>query len=397
MSYDVLTPAAARLWSYSPEWGGGFRVTRSFDTDIFTSRSGREQRRALRDTPRMALEYQTVQSGRALQDAVQFLRANQNRPTVVPDFTLSALLSEAALVGADTIQIDTPPVWCAEGQTIVFCVAGADEKAVILSVDGDTITLTLPLATAKPLGAVVRPGHLGLLGSQIRANQFKPSAAEIGTLLVVYPGGEIPESEGAAGALFNGLEVFEGDADFKARPSFERIWRVEQVDFGRGRTAQFRPVVIPQEVELVTFTGVSASRAAAIEQFFLRQKGRRGVFYRSTCRPDLNYVSSATTTAFVVSGSGAADAFAGVNLTQRSQAIEIILRDGTRLRRLVTAVAPSAGNSRITVNSAVTLSAATVARISWMPKARFAGDDLVTEWLSPYRATIATAFRTVDQ
>jgi hypothetical protein len=56
MSYDVLTPAAARLWPYAPDWSRSFDVTRSYKTDIFTSRDGTEQRRAIRDAPRLSAQ-----------------------------------------------------------------------------------------------------------------------------------------------------------------------------------------------------------------------------------------------------------------------------------------------------------------------------------------------------
>jgi hypothetical protein len=178
----------------------------------------------------------------------------------------------------------------------------------------------------------------------------------------------------------------------------DHIWPVEQVDKGYGRTAQFRPVTRMQGVIEQQFTGLSSAQAQAFEQVFLRAKGMRGSFYRSTCKPDMVLNANATaSTTIVVQGRDIADDFASSNFASISQAIEIIKRDGTRLRRLVTDINASGGNTALVLNASVTITTANVARISWLPRTRFAADDLTTEWVSPRFANIRAVFQTVDE
>jgi hypothetical protein len=397
MTYDLNTPAQAHLWAYEPDWRSGFRVRRSFLTDIATSRSKKEQRRALRDAPRLSLSYSTATAGDVQLAAWHHLRARQNRPTAVPDFARHALTTGSSSGGSSELTLASPPAWIAEDRHLVLCGAAGSELVVVDSVAGPTITLTAPLANAWPSGSVVRPGLFGLLSQNTRASQVKPSASLLDVTLNVYPGGEPPEDEGTAPVTFNGLELLTAEPDWSSPPAFDHIWPVEQVDFGIGRTAQFRPITQHQGLMEAQFTGLSPEGAQAFEQVFLRAKGMRGSFYRSTCQPDMALYAGVTGSTFVVTGSDIAADFGAVDFGEVSQAIEIVQTDGTRLRRLVTDIAASSGNSAITVNSSVTLTLATTARISWLPRVRFASDDLTTEWVSPRLARIAATFQTVDE
>lgn len=45
------------VWPLRPNWRGSYAVTYQFATDILITRSGREQRRALRDAPRQQIKF----------------------------------------------------------------------------------------------------------------------------------------------------------------------------------------------------------------------------------------------------------------------------------------------------------------------------------------------------
>jgi hypothetical protein len=395
MTYDLATPGVARLWTHEPDWSAGYRVRRAFLTDIFAARSSREQRRAIRDAPRLSVEYSAVVSGDAQRAADQFLRGGMNRPAAMPDFSRYVASTGASLLGASALTIASPPAWATVGQVLVLCGAGGVFEAVVVeSIAGATINLVDPLAHAWPAGSIVRPGLFGLLGAA-QGSLYTPAASRLALSFNVYPGGEPPEDEGAATDTFNGLEVLGQEPDWSGPPSMDYVWPVEQIDYGHGRTAQFRPVPQLLGVLEAQFTGLSVASATALEQVFLRAKGMRGSFYRSTCRPDMVLHADVTGATIAVEGSAIADDFGATDFAAVSQAVEIVQRDGTRLRRLVTDIAPSGGNTAVTLNSSVTLTTATTARISWLPRVRFASDELVTEWITPQLATIRTAFQQV--
>lgn len=398
MTYDLNTPSLARLWTQEPDWSNPFKVKRSFLTDAHASRSNKEQRRSLRDVPRLTLEYQALVSGTNQRTADQFLRGGQNAPAAVPDFSRFRALTGSSSAGASVLTMTSPPVWVAAGQILALYSPTVGWEAVVVDhVSGSTITLAAPLANAWASGRLVRPAIFGLFASSTRADWKKPGASTIAVQLAAYPGGEPPEDEGSPSDTFNGLEVVTIEPDWSGGPTMDYVWPVEQVDFSFGRTAQFRPISRLQTILEQQFAGLSTAQAVAFEQVFLRAKGQRGSFYRSTCRPDMVLNADASSATIVVKGKDIANDFAGVNFATVSQAMEIILRDGTRLRRLVTDINASGANTAIVLSSAVAVTTTNVARISWLPRMRFASDDLTTEWVSPTLATIRATFQSVDR
>lgn len=398
MTYDLNTPSIARLWRYQPDWSAGYEVTRSFRTDIFTSRNDTEQRRALRDVPRLAARYRTVVQDDDRQAANHFLRAWQNKPTAVPDFARYSALTGSSLAGASTLTHASPPAWIAAGQLLVLC--GAELELIeVVSVVGATVTLADPLANAWPSGSIIRPAIFGLLTGQLASTRFHRGAAQLSVQIDAYPGGEPPEAQGTADTTFNGYEVFTAEPNWAGSPPLNYIWPVEPVDYGIGRTAQFRPIEVAQRLVEAEFTGLAPSAAQAIEQAFLRAKGRRGAFYRPTTEKDFTLAATAASASstFLHSGTDLADDFGSIDYAEEPAAIEVCKTDGTRLHRLITDIAVSGGNSLVTVSSAwpSNLTTSNVARISWMPLVRFASDDLTTAWRSPMSATIRTAFQSV--
>lgn len=393
MTYDVNTPAVARLWPYHPDWSSGFEVTRAFLTDVITSRSNTEQRRALRDAPRLSARYKAVVQDAHLRAANHFLRARQNDPVAVPDFSRHALTTGASLAAATTLTLASPPPWVADSFLAVLCSSTAMELVRITDVTGATITLASGLDNAWPSGSVLRPAIHGLLSGQMAGPRYHRGAAALEVQVSAYPGGEPVEDEGTAGVTFNDYEVFPTiEPDWAGQPALTYLWPVEQVDFGVGRTAQFRPVDLAQRLTEAQFN-IAKADAVTLEQMFLRMKGRRGGFYRATGEKDFALAANTSAVAyFDAEGTDLYDDFGSVDYAENPAAIEIVKTDGTRTHKLITGITLSGGNSRVAFSGALTLTTATVARISWMPLVRFASDDLTTLWRTPVQAQIRCGF-----
>jgi len=394
MSYDLATPGIARLWEYLPDFGQGYELRRAFLTDIRRSRNNTEQRRSLRDVPRLSASYNTKLSGADLQAAKLFLRTWQNRPVAMPDFGRWAQLTGASSGGSLTLA--SPPAWLAAGQLAILCSDTVSELVQVQSVSDPTITLVSTLSNSWPSGSVIRPVLHGLLDGALSANRLTRGAQSINVSLQCYPGGEPPEDEGTASDSFNGYEVFTSEPDFSSAPGMDYLWPVEQIDFNIGRTAQFRPVEQHEQLIECRFDGLSASEAEAIEQFWLRQKGRRSAFYRPTCEKDMTLATNASASITIdVEGTELATYFPSFDSPYTDTAIEIVLQNGSRLRRTITSAAINGSNSRLTLSASTTAAVADVARISWMPLVRFANDELATRWRSPFKASISASFQSL--
>lgn len=401
MAYDVDTPANARLWPYGPDWSRGFNVRRAFETDIVRSRNATEQRRSLRDKPRLSAEYTTVVSDDEKRLADHHMRAWQNRPVTIPDFARWARTTASSSSGTSTLTINPMPAWVAADQPLVLC-GTTIEQVLVQSVVGTTITIVGTLAATWASGSVIRPTFFGLFDGRTRSTRLTKGTAAIDITISAYPGGEPPRDEGSAWATFNGYEVFTLQPDFVSPPSVGYLWPVEQIDYGRGRTAEFRPVErFNRDVE-AEFNGLDVDGSAEIEQFFDRMKGRRGAFYMPTWEKDLILAASAGSgdSDFLAEGPELADDFADADFDD-TWAIAVCLTNGTHIYRLVTGIAagtgPEAGDSRVTVSAAwgVALSAANVARISWMPLWRMASDEMTTVWRTTLSAGVRLGMTTV--
>jgi hypothetical protein len=396
MSYDVLTPSVARLWPYAPDWSAGFQVTRSYLTDIITARDGTEQRRATRDQPRLSAAYRTVVTGADRRAADHYLRARQDMPAVIPDFARWARLTGSSAAGTSTLTISPVPVWIAAGQPLVLCQSGITELVNVIGVAGSTVTVDDPLVNNWASGDVVRPSFFGLLNGKMNSARPNRDAADYDVELACYPGGEPARDAGTAWATVAGIEVFTPQPDFASPPRIDDIWPVEQVDYGRGRTAQFRPIALHARGTDAAFNGLSLAEATALEQFFDRMKGRRTAFYLPTWEQDfvLNASALSGSSSIHVQGTDLNDDFGSIDYATVTAGIVVCLKDGTTIYRRITDISDGGTDSIIAVNAAwgSALSTSNVARISRMDLVRFNNEDMETSWRTPLAAGAQLSF-----
>lgn len=399
MTYDVQSPEAARLWDYGPDWRSGFDVRRNFKTDIAVSRNNTEQRRSTTTNPRIAAEYRTVVTDAELRDANHFLRAWQNKPTIIPDYVRWARTTATASGGATAITISPAPVWAAAGQNLILCGPDGDERVLVDSVAGTTINLADPLSDTWPSNSVVRPTFFGLMESRISSTRRTKGTAEIIVSIDCYPGGEPPRDTGTAWATLNSREVFTMQPDFAGPPSVAAIWPMDRIDYGVGRTAEFRPVDEAQRLIEANFRGLDVTEAAEAEQFFDRHKGRRNAFFLPTWEKDFELAASALSgsSAFLASGSDLAADFGATDYAEVEEGVGVCLTNGTKIYRRITDISASGGNSLVTVDSSwgEALSAANVARISRLLLVRFGSDEMTTSWVTPMAADTRLSFQQV--
>ena len=397
MAYDVLNAGSASIFAFLPDLNRGFTIQRSFATDIFSSRNGKEQRRATRDRPRYAISYSSPLRDDELHSARQYLRSRQNAPTAIPDFSRSQALAAQSSGGSSSITLDAAPDWLVAGSYALLCGGGNHELIQIASIASEIFTLESALASTWPIGTRIRRAFIGLLDGRIRASRLRPGAQEIDVRLSVYPGAMQQEPEGVAADILDGFEIFAADLDWSASPSMEYLFPVEQIDFGIGRTAQFRPIEFAQNLIEQEFAGLSNASSQEIERAFLRSKGARAALWLPTGEKDIILASEPSGSSIIAVGGFLADNFGSVDYAEEYLGIQICLLDGSKIYRRVANISANGGNSQISLSASVGFTQAQVARISWMPLARFASDDLSLLWKGPNAGSISARFQTVRQ
>src|SRR6218665_3234173 len=98
---------APALFPFNPNWRESCKVSYEFKTDIATSRSNREQRRALRTTPRKKISFKVTLAHVAPLD--RFMARYQNQEVALADMSRHVLTTTPLLEGDSVFPVDPPP------------------------------------------------------------------------------------------------------------------------------------------------------------------------------------------------------------------------------------------------------------------------------------------------
>lgn len=378
-------PATAYPFTFLPNWQESVRVQREYRTTIWRSRSRREQRRALRQSPRISFSFALTLATDARREFRALMDGALNKPMLVPDWSRSITLAAPAAQTASTIAVSSAPSWLVDGRAL-FLYDGTNRPTPIYvdTVAGTTVTLSSPLAAAWVAGSQILAGCVGFINGGVSPDAVTNTLSTVSIDFAVEPGSEPAPSPAAAVTVFNGLEVCPLTANWRDGYRNAIDWSAEIVDNGYGQIAYGFPVDFPVETRRFTVTAGDAAAIGSIIDFFDRVAGQRDEFYMPSGEADLVPAAPLTagTATLTVAGTDTAIHYGDSTVYT---AIQVLLKNGTVLHRTVTGIATASGNSVLTLgaNWPSTVATDDMTMISWMPVRRFATDtqtiDLITE------------------
>lgn len=386
----AINPATATPWPFVPNWRGPFAVTREYRTDTINSRSRREQRRALRTTPRREFEFEVLLHGADLREFNGLMASAQSKPFIMADWSRRALLSVAANIGGITLTFAAIPGWIVAGRALfLYNTVTRPQAVIVASVAGNVATLSAVLAANWRVGTTVLPGATGFLSPETTKERVTTSVGTADVLFSVEPTSEPAEVSPSPAVVFNGREVCLARHNWVEGASTTLNWGAEIVDFQRGAIAYTLPFTFPLETARASFLAASVAEAREFEHLFNRMKGQRGEFYLPSGENDLPPKLGLT-------GGSATLRVAGTNTALHYNdsavyaAICVTLRDGSQIYRSVSGIVIDGVDSVLTVTAPWSASAAldSIARIAWMPVWRFASDTMTMEWVTDSVAQI---------
>lgn len=386
------------LWPHRPNWRDTVKMQIAYKTEMILTRTGKEQRRALRTSPRLNLSFTSSLLFDEHRRLVMLLAARQNQPLWMPDFSRQAKTGAELDLGDNAVQIIGPPTWLAVGAKVAF--VGLDALAEVLvveSVAGDVATFETNAINKWPAGSKVYPAMTGVLSGGLKEKRLTKRIGEFAVEFDVDPGSEPEYTPPAAPVSFAGREVFTVEPNWLEAPDIQYDWETQDIDYDSGVIRRHRPVEFGSQTIEAGFFGQGRAEVTSILDVFHRAKGRRGEFYYPTFAADipLEGVAFSGGHTFATPGTEVAAAYGTSTVFK---AIAIYLADGSVLYRTVNSITPSSGSSVFSCSGSwpFNLNQNNVVKISWMPVCRFGSDQLSVEWLTDSKARLRLAIVTLE-
>lgn len=390
----------SKTWTFEPNWppsGQSYQVTYEFKTEIITSHSGKEQRIALRTSPRKSISYKGLVFHDAFRHFKDLLRGRQHLPFVLPELTRSVRSAAIQRVGEAEMVLDPMPNWALPEAQVLVTHDGRNDVRVIDSVAGNVVTFLTTAAEDWPEGSRVCPGLSGHLSQTISAPRQTNAVAQYDLQFDVTPLSEPVIAPGPAPEVFNGREVFLRRPNWARPVEAQAGHEVSILDFDRGPVSRFTPVAFGYETYRATYLSRNRDEAEAIREFFLRMRGRQGEFYMPTWECDFIPVETAPASSerMVVSGEDFGSSYADSTVYR---AVFVLMNDGSLIFREVVGIEAQDDNWVISVSEAwgVDIDRDAIVMCGWMPVCRLVSDNLLIEWLTDSVANIQLNIMTLE-
>ncbi len=387
-------PFAPRIWSDRP-----YTVAREYRTSVWKSRAGKEQRRAMRQTPRKRVDFTAPQTEACLRRFDREMVSAQRRRLIIHDRVRFATLASEMPIG-DVAVVVAVPGWLTVGQSVVLGSAGVYGHRVVRSIVGTTVSFTGAGTTTWPAGTRLYAALDGYLETNIAAPLVWQSAvADVSFIFKIDPGSEISEDVGIAAATLSGREIFIVPPSRFDPITLGRVQEgAAEADYGFGRIQNFFPIEFSTRMWEAAYRGCSFNGTEVIRKFFDRMKGRAGEFYMPTFQADLIPAAALTSAGVTITVAGVEtdDVYDGDTVYS---AIAVKKVDGTWLYRAVDSMTTAGGDTVITVSTAWGENVAqdSIAMVCWMPVWRFSSDIMTTTWPREHSAEMRLPFQMLER
>lgn len=392
----------AKLWPFVVNWREGYRISYEFWTDIFTSDSGKEQRRALRATPRKKIEFLAQVTHERLRVLKRLLSSWQNKTMIMPEVTRQAAAAAPMAPGAVEMTLKAAaPWWMVEDANVCLMHDGTLETRKVASTAGNVVTFQGSTATLWPRHTKVHPGLSGILESSLSMQNYSSGVGEINVAFNVEPGSEQLRNPGEPAVEVDGREVMVKPPNWRDGIDVTFEHDFSQVDFNRGVVANFYAIPFGSTIRQAVYTAFNAQQAEELLQFFERQSGQLKDFYVPSNEDDIPLMVTAGAGTDTLRSKTTEIAAAFEDDTVH-RGVAVFMKNGDvfyRYVRFVFEVHDVYGDDSVVQTDGTwpyDIEPADVRMICWMPAMRFATDTLTIEFKTDSVAETSFNMRTVE-
>lgn len=372
-----LTGTRTEAWNLPINWAGGYEATYEFKTDEILSRSGKSQRRGLRNNPRRTLSYASKIHGYDSIKMSALLAKRQARPFTIPDEHLNITIRQNLTIGQSTLTLPYIPTWVTVGVGYYLENANVREKKIVQSILGNVITWTAPYAFNHLPSTRLKKIVIGYLSDEIAMPRRTNTYADISIDFELPPGEELPWNEGSLETLYEGLEVLLVKPNWISGLDLKSLYPREELDYGKGIKNYGFPINYISHARVLNMSCYGAQEIERLVNFFRRQKGRLREFWVPSWENDIPTTSNLVAGSNNITATGRDLArYLGIDTVHRI--VYFQMSDGTYLFRRVATITNIGDDSLITftTNFPSTILRNTIVNIGWMFRTRFASDLL---------------------
>lgn len=390
----------ARLWDFPPNWRDGVQVSYEYSTEVITSESGKEQRRASRQTPRKSVTFNAIVNDGSFRNFIRHMDSWQGLPTIMIDYSGTAYTSVDTPSGGVVLSFSDAEPWMMAGAVVAIDMGDSRLLRSIASVVGANVTLSASIDGGCPAGTRVFPTSTGRIATQITARMRTNRTAVVGVKFSTDPGTETYPAPPSPSVMHRGREVFLIRPNWGSEISPEFISMLEAVDYGHGRVSYYNPTSFNTRWHKAEYLEASRQDVYQVEAFFRRQKGQRGEFFMPTFTEDLVIKRDvlATTATMRISGTETASDYATGDVYRD---LIVFMNDGSYIMKHVQAIYPvedMIGKDtiiQVTEPFSTTFTPDDVRQICWMPLWRLGSDSLTSSWVTDGAARITLNMKTL--
>ncbi|MFC6349816.1 hypothetical protein H7691_06750 [Stenotrophomonas sp. CW117] len=384
----------AQIWPF----GGAGEVYWQAEwlTDVLQPSAGLAQHRRLRAHPRVRVGFDGLVSGAARRWLENLLERNGGRLWRVPLPGVGFSLAAPAPAGSLTLSGVAAGTFVSAGMQVAV-VPEDPRLAEVVTVDevlADGVTLVSATVNAHVTGAKVLPLFEGRLSSVPVLSRFTADAAPWGAEFDLTT--PLPIVADAGATLYRSWPVLELPVVWSADPAWQSHRELVSEDNETGPVWVTDLLGQSRQIIRRSYTATGAGEVSQLLALLWALAGRGTPVWVHTQGQDLVLAASAGAAATTLDVQ-----WAGLGTGPRPPGrrdLRIALRNGTVIRRRVTAVAaPNAATERLTLDAALgtSITPADVVQISWMALCTQAADVVRINWWTHDVAVVDLSFQAV--
>lgn len=199
------------VWPFEPNWNRTFTQTLEWLTDVMTSPTGAEQRRAVRRYPRRMFEYDVLVDGpdRRLMD--NLLVSFGGGDWYLPAWHEVEILAESVASGSVVLPMEDLVLTSITAGSVLVLFNGdvfRTELVEVASVAGSTINLTAPTTMTWVADTRVFPAYLAKMTDQPKPSRRTDAIVTTAVkFMMAEPGSTVPAPAGGLEDVYRGFGV----------------------------------------------------------------------------------------------------------------------------------------------------------------------------------------------